>query len=59
MTRPTIGLLLTLALGLLAEPLAAQAQPPTHVHRIGVLSAATRGQDRNVEAFLEGPRARL
>jgi putative ABC transport system substrate-binding protein len=38
MTRPTIGLLLTLALSLLMAPLAPEAQPPTHVHRIGVLN---------------------
>jgi ABC transporter substrate binding protein len=52
-----IGLLVTLALGLLVVPLTAEAQPPTHVHRIGALTGYTRGQDRNVEAFLEGMRA--
>jgi hypothetical protein len=31
MTRPTIGLLLTLVLSLLVAPLAADAQPPTNV----------------------------
>jgi hypothetical protein len=30
MTRCTLGLLVTLALGLLVAPLAAHAQPPTH-----------------------------
>ena len=54
----TIALLITLALGLLVAPLAAEAQPPTHVHRIGVLvGVATREQDRNVGAFLEGMHA--
>jgi putative tryptophan/tyrosine transport system substrate-binding protein len=37
MTRPTIGLLLTLALGLLVVPLAADAQPAGKMPRIGVL----------------------
>jgi hypothetical protein len=31
----TMALLVTLALGLLVAPLAAEAQPPTHVYRIG------------------------
>jgi putative ABC transport system substrate-binding protein len=58
MTRPTIRLLVTLALGFLVAPLAPEAQPPTPVHRIGVLAGrATREQDRNVKAFLEGMRA--
>jgi putative tryptophan/tyrosine transport system substrate-binding protein len=57
MRRP-FGLLVIFALGFFVMPLAAEAQPPTPVPRIGVLSAATRGQDRNLEAFLEGLRAR-
>jgi putative tryptophan/tyrosine transport system substrate-binding protein len=58
MTRRTIGLLVTLTLAILVAPLATRAQPPTHVPRIGVLSGgATREQDRNVKAFLEGMRA--
>jgi putative tryptophan/tyrosine transport system substrate-binding protein len=57
MTRRLIGLLVTLALGLLVAPLATRAQPPTHVHRIVVLTGITREQDRNVKAFLEGMRA--
>ncbi len=32
-----LALLLTLTLSLLAAPLAAQAQPPSHVPRVGVL----------------------
>jgi putative tryptophan/tyrosine transport system substrate-binding protein len=59
MMRWTIGLLVTLALGLLVAPLAPEAQPPTKVHRIGWLVATTPGRDRNVvvEPFLEGMRA--
>ncbi len=57
MTCRMIGLLITLTLGLLGAPLAPEAQPPTHVHRIGVLSGTTREPDRNVKAFLEGMRA--
>jgi hypothetical protein len=38
MTRPTIGLFLTLVLSLLVAPLAADAQQPTKVPRIGFLS---------------------
>jgi putative ABC transport system substrate-binding protein len=57
MTRRTIGLLVTLTLGVLVAPLIAEAQPPTHVHRIGVLAGGTREQDTYVEAFLEGMRA--
>jgi putative tryptophan/tyrosine transport system substrate-binding protein len=59
MTRPTIGLLLTLALSLLVAPLAPEAQPPTHVHRIGWLAGTTpgRGPFGSEEAFLEEMRA--
>jgi ABC-type uncharacterized transport system substrate-binding protein len=60
MTRPTIGLLLTLALSFLAAPLAAEAQPPPHVHRIGVLAHTTPergGLFGPAEAFLEEMRA--
>jgi putative ABC transport system substrate-binding protein len=55
----TVGLVATLALALLLAPLAPEAQPPTHVHRIGALSAlgTTPGQNPFVEAFLEGMRA--
>jgi putative ABC transport system substrate-binding protein len=54
-----VGYIVTLALTILAVPLAAVAQPPTHVYRIGVLSGVgpTPGQDPRVEAFLEGMRA--
>jgi hypothetical protein len=60
MTHRLIGRLVALTLGLLVVPLAAEAQPPTHVHRIGALSGlgTTPGRDPFVEAFLEGMRAR-
>ena len=59
MRRTIIGFIITCALGcLFVAPLAAEAQPPTHVHRIGVLSSGTTpGRDPYVEAFLEGMRA--
>jgi putative tryptophan/tyrosine transport system substrate-binding protein len=59
MTHRPIGLIITLALGLLMAPLLADAQSPAHVHRIGVLSSlgTTPGRDPFVEAFLEGMRA--
>jgi putative tryptophan/tyrosine transport system substrate-binding protein len=41
MTRGTLGLLVTLALGLLVAPLAAEAQPLAKVPRIGVLSTGS------------------
>jgi putative tryptophan/tyrosine transport system substrate-binding protein len=54
----TMALLITFVLGLLVAPLAAEAQPPTRVHRIGVLAGGTTsGRDPYVEAFLEGMRA--
>src|SRR2546426_5615476 len=56
-----IGFIITCALGCLGvAPLAAEAQPPTHVHRIGALSGivgTTPGRDPFVEAFLEGMHA--
>jgi putative tryptophan/tyrosine transport system substrate-binding protein len=59
MNRTLGTLLIILTLGLLVAPLATRAQPPTHVHRIGVLSGlgTTPGRDPFVEAFLEGMRA--
>ncbi len=50
MTR--IVLMLTLALGVLVAPLAAHAQQPGKVYRIGLLSPTSRGF--GVEAFREG-----
>ena len=56
MRRTIIGFIITFALGcLFVEPLAPEAQQPTHVHRIGWLSAGER--DPYMEAFLEGMRA--
>jgi putative ABC transport system substrate-binding protein len=51
------GWIITLTLSLLVALLAAEAQPPTHVHRIGYLLGTTREQQLYVEAFLEGMRA--
>jgi ABC-type uncharacterized transport system substrate-binding protein len=42
MLRRTIGLLVTLVLGLLVAPLAAEAQPPAKVARIGYLAQIAR-----------------
>ena len=54
--RTIIGFIITCALGCLGvAPLAPEAQQPTHVHRIGWLSAGER--DPYMEAFLEGMRA--
>jgi putative tryptophan/tyrosine transport system substrate-binding protein len=60
MTHPTVGLLLTLVLSLLGVPLAADAQQPTNVPRIGFLSARVTPTpttpDPNAEAFRQGLR---
>jgi ABC-type uncharacterized transport system substrate-binding protein len=55
MTRRTLGLLVIL--GLFAAPLAAEAQPPMHVYRIGYLLGTTRAQEPSLEVFLEAMRA--
>jgi putative ABC transport system substrate-binding protein len=52
-----VGLVATLALAVLVVPLAAVAQQPMHVHRIGYLLGTTREPEPYVEAFLEGMRA--
>jgi putative tryptophan/tyrosine transport system substrate-binding protein len=52
----TVGIIVTIALSLLWAPLAAEAQPPTHVLRIGWLSGAPTTPSSG-EAFLEGMRA--
>jgi|SRR5882724_729583 len=60
MTHRTIALLITLALGLLVAPLAADAQPPTNVPRIALLSGrrtpTPATPDANAEAFRQGLR---
>jgi putative tryptophan/tyrosine transport system substrate-binding protein len=58
MRLSAIGLILTLALGILTAPLTAEAQQAPKVHRIGTLSAlgTTPGRNPFVEAFLEGMR---
>jgi ABC-type uncharacterized transport system substrate-binding protein len=48
---------LLIALALLVAPLAAEAQPPTPVYRIGYLLGATREQEPLLEEFLEAMRA--
>jgi len=57
MTRRIIGLLVTLAFGLLVAPLAAETQQPANIRKIGYLSPAwfTR-HTHNREAFLHGLR---
>ena len=60
MRRTIIGFIITCALGCLGVvPLAPEAQPPPHVHRLGALSGqgTTPGRGPFVEAFLEGMRA--
>ena len=58
MRLSAVGLIVTFGIGLLLTPLAPEAQPPSHVHRIGALSGLgpTPGRDPFVEAFLEGMR---
>jgi putative tryptophan/tyrosine transport system substrate-binding protein len=53
-----LGLILTLALGLLLAPLAATAQQPGKVYRVGFLSAGFPRPDRDpsVDAFRQGLR---
>jgi len=53
MTRCLIGLLITFALGLLVAPLAAEAQPPAKVTRIGFLSVHA-GPSPRLEGFRQG-----
>jgi ABC-type uncharacterized transport system substrate-binding protein len=60
--RTIIGFIITCALGCLGVALLApEAQPPTRVHRIGVLTGTAGGRDQYyvelVEVFLEGMRA--
>ncbi len=49
--RKNAALCLTLTLALLAAPLAADAQPPGKVYRIGVLSPGSLGPSPPIEAF--------
>jgi ABC-type uncharacterized transport system substrate-binding protein len=57
MVRRTLGLLVTLAFGLLVAPLAAVAQPPGKVYRIGFLSTSPP-PTRVWDALLDGLRER-
>jgi putative tryptophan/tyrosine transport system substrate-binding protein len=55
MTRYLIGLLVTLALAIFVAPLTAEAQPPKHVPRIGLLITTSRAAEAmNIEAFRRG-----
>jgi putative tryptophan/tyrosine transport system substrate-binding protein len=57
MTRRTIGLLITLALGLLVVSLAVAAQPSAHVPRIGLLSVFSPAiGESKAESFRQGLR---
>jgi putative tryptophan/tyrosine transport system substrate-binding protein len=57
MMRPTLGLLLTLALSLLVASLAAEGQPAAKSPRIGVLFGTTPASEApRVEAFRQGLR---
>ena len=52
--RRTVGGIVTLALGLLFAPLAAEAQPPGKVWRLGYLAGTSRVPQ--IDAFIEGLR---
>jgi hypothetical protein len=54
MIRQAIALIATLAMALLAAPLAAEAQPPSHVPRVGFLDP---GQPEVGTAFRQGLQA--
>jgi putative ABC transport system substrate-binding protein len=57
MWRSTVGLIVILALSGLVAPLTADAQPPTHMHRIGILwGDAPRDADARFETFRDGLR---
>src|SRR5215510_7896323 len=56
MTRRLIGLLVTLALGLLGAPLAAEAQPPEKVPRIGYLHGVGERLSCSAPLFLRALR---
>ena len=51
-----IGCLVTLTLSLFVVPLAAEAQPPGNIPRIGWLALGSPGANPNYDAFLQGPR---
>jgi putative tryptophan/tyrosine transport system substrate-binding protein len=58
MTRRTLGLLVTFALGLLRAPLAVDAQPPKNAPRIGLLITNSRAtESTDIEAFRRGLQA--
>ncbi len=47
----TIGLISTLALGLLAGPLPAEAQQAGKVYRVGILTAGGSAPNRNLDNY--------
>ena len=51
-----IGCLVTLTLSLFVVPLAAEAQPPGNIPRIGWLALGSPGANPNYDAFLQGLR---
>ncbi|MGH8064150.1 MAG: ABC transporter substrate-binding protein [Candidatus Entotheonellia bacterium] len=56
MKHTTIGLVVTLALGLLTAPLCAEAQQPGKIPRVGVLSPFISSADLLLETFRQGLR---
>ena len=56
MKHTTIGLVVTLALGLLTAPLCAEAQQPGKMPRVGVLSPFISSADLLLETFRQGRR---
>src|SRR5262245_1146218 len=57
MGHSAVGCIVTLTLSLLGVPIAAAAQPPPHVHRVGYLLGTTREQEPLLEDFLKAMRA--
>ena len=53
----TLALLVVMVLSLLVAPCTSNAQPSTHVHRIGRLSGGSRSPDPNLAVFRQGLRA--
>jgi putative tryptophan/tyrosine transport system substrate-binding protein len=56
MWRRTVGVIVTLTLGILAAPVISTAQPPATIPRIGVLSPAPPGPRLDLDAFRQGLR---
>jgi putative tryptophan/tyrosine transport system substrate-binding protein len=57
MTRRIVGVFVTLVFTLLVAPLAAEAQPPTKVYRVGWLHPGSSvGPNTTLEPFRQGLR---